>query len=89
MFCSLLGSNCFLLGIFSSGRKYLVRKKGCLAASWPARGCCALRLRHGRCVEKEAGIKESTEEQRAREQIGNLSFQNFLMASFFFFLFKQ
>lgn len=68
VFCSLPGSKCFLLGTFNIGRNCLVRKEGCLSASWPVR-------------EEEARMKKGKEEQRAGEQTGNLSFQSLLTGS--------
>ena len=67
VFCSLPGSKCFLLGTFNIGRNYLVRKEGCLSASWPARGCCVLRLRQQAC---RGGGGQDEERQRRAEGRG-------------------
>lgn len=67
VFCSLPGSKCFLLGTFNIGRNCLVRKEGCLSASWPARGCCVLRLRRQAC---QGGGGQDEERQRRAEGRG-------------------
>lgn len=97
--CSLLGCKCFLLGIFSPGRKYLAeRNKQSLSASWTGRrrpcarghvqslaGCA-----HG-AGKAEAAPRSAVKESRGRKM--RVHKQEVCLSGtsswLFFFLFKK